>query len=138
MTSSPSKAVSFARAQVGKDYLFGAAGPDAFDCSGLVLRALETIGLELPHNSGQQAAWFKQRGRLVRNTTETRKALSLASVAFYYGDFDYPLSVTHCALYVGRTRLGIPHVVAAVDANTGVIEHALGRFLAPIAFGVLA
>ncbi len=44
-----------ALAQVGKPYQFFSAGPDAFDCSGLVLAAYRTIGIQLPHQSAQQA-----------------------------------------------------------------------------------
>lgn len=33
------KAIAFARDQIGKPYLYGATGPDAFDCSGLVMQA---------------------------------------------------------------------------------------------------
>src|SRR5439155_18459649 len=33
------KAIAFATAQIGKDYVWGAEGPDTFDCSGLTLRA---------------------------------------------------------------------------------------------------
>lgn len=35
----PAQAVSYARSQLGKPYQWGAAGPDEFDCSGLVQQA---------------------------------------------------------------------------------------------------
>jgi cell wall-associated NlpC family hydrolase len=47
--------IAFARAQLGKPYVFGAAGPDAYDCSGLTLAAYHTIGIQLPHSSELQA-----------------------------------------------------------------------------------
>jgi len=43
--------ITFLRAQVGKPYVFNAAGPDAFDCSGLVTAAYDLIGISLPHQS---------------------------------------------------------------------------------------
>ncbi len=43
--------VEFARAQVGKRYCWGGAGPTCFDCSGLVTRAWGTAGVRLPHSS---------------------------------------------------------------------------------------
>ena len=49
------KIVDFARAQVGKPYQSGAVGPDAFDCSGLVVAAFRQIGIRLPHQSLQQS-----------------------------------------------------------------------------------
>jgi cell wall-associated NlpC family hydrolase len=41
--------VAVALAQVGKPYVWGAAGPDAFDCSGLAVYAYTAIGIALPH-----------------------------------------------------------------------------------------
>ena len=38
-------------AQVGKSYVYGAAGPNAFDCSGLTMMAWAQAGISLPHSS---------------------------------------------------------------------------------------
>jgi cell wall-associated NlpC family hydrolase len=43
------RAITFALAQVGKKYVFGAAGPEAFDCSGLTMAAWAAAGVQLPH-----------------------------------------------------------------------------------------
>jgi cell wall-associated NlpC family hydrolase len=48
-------AVRTAEAQLGKDYLLGAAGPTAYDCSGLTLTAWAAAGVHLPHNAEAQA-----------------------------------------------------------------------------------
>lgn len=42
------RAVAFARAQLGKPYVFGAEGPHSFDCSGLVQSAWRSAGVTLP------------------------------------------------------------------------------------------
>ena len=55
--------VAYARAQVGKPYRRGGAGPDAFDCSGLTMRAYARVGFRLPHSSGGQAARAKTISR---------------------------------------------------------------------------
>ena len=47
-------AVAYARAQLGKPYVFGAAGPDAFDCSGLTMMAWAAAGVSLPHYAPSQ------------------------------------------------------------------------------------
>jgi cell wall-associated NlpC family hydrolase len=47
--------VNYVFAQLGKRYVFGAAGPDAFDCSGLTMAAYRQIGITLPHYSVAQA-----------------------------------------------------------------------------------
>jgi len=49
-------AIAYARAQIGKPYLYAAAGPDSFDCSGLVMAAFAFAGIRLPHYSGAQYA----------------------------------------------------------------------------------
>jgi cell wall-associated NlpC family hydrolase len=43
--------LSYAAAQVGVPYKFFSAGPDAFDCSGLVVAAFRQIGMNVPHQS---------------------------------------------------------------------------------------
>ena len=42
------KAIAFARAQLGKPYSWGATGPNAYDCSGLVQAAYRAAGVNLP------------------------------------------------------------------------------------------
>jgi cell wall-associated NlpC family hydrolase len=47
--------IRYAEAQLGKPYLWGATGPDAFDCSGLAMMAYAAAGLTIPRTS--QAQW---------------------------------------------------------------------------------
>ena len=47
--------IAYAQAQLGKPYIWGGSGPEGYDCSGLTLRAYQTIGINLPHNSAAQA-----------------------------------------------------------------------------------
>jgi cell wall-associated NlpC family hydrolase len=49
-------ALAFARSQLGKPYVWGAAGPDSYDCSGLTMRAWEAAGVSLPHYAAAQYA----------------------------------------------------------------------------------
>jgi cell wall-associated NlpC family hydrolase len=49
-----SNAVNYAEAQLGKPYLFGGTGPDAFDCSGLILMAYRSAGVNIARTSQQQ------------------------------------------------------------------------------------
>ena len=46
-----STVVAFLQAQLGKPYEFNKAGPDSYDCSGLVRAAYLQIGISLPHQS---------------------------------------------------------------------------------------
>lgn len=50
------KAIEFAKAQIGKTYVYAAAGPDHFDCSGFTMAAYKSAGVNLPHYSGAQYA----------------------------------------------------------------------------------
>ena len=52
-----SSAIGFAQQQLGKPYLWGGTGPDAFDCSGLVMMAYRAAGISVPRTSQQQWAW---------------------------------------------------------------------------------
>lgn len=47
-------AVAAAESRVGDPYVWGAAGPDSFDCSGLVMWSYDQAGIYLPHYSGSQ------------------------------------------------------------------------------------
>ena len=49
--------LNFASAQLGDPYLTNAAGPDAWDCSGLTMRAYAAVGISLPHYSVAQAKY---------------------------------------------------------------------------------
>lgn len=44
--------ISFAMAQLGEPYVYGAAGPSSWDCSGLVSVAFGQVGIQLPHFTG--------------------------------------------------------------------------------------
>ncbi|HEY4331222.1 MAG TPA: LysM peptidoglycan-binding domain-containing protein, partial [Ilumatobacteraceae bacterium] len=62
--------LSYLRAQVGKPYVFNTAGPDSFDCSGLVVAAYSQIGINLPHQSLLQST----KGTAVDWTTQPIQA----------------------------------------------------------------
>ena len=49
--------ISYAEEQIGKPYLWGGTGPDAFDCSGLVMMAYRAVGIYIPRTSQEQWVW---------------------------------------------------------------------------------
>jgi cell wall-associated NlpC family hydrolase len=52
--SGAATAVNVAKAQLGKAYVYGAEGPDTFDCSGLTMYAWRAGGVGLPHSAEMQ------------------------------------------------------------------------------------
>jgi cell wall-associated NlpC family hydrolase len=95
-------AVDTARAQVGKAYEYGAAGPDSFDCSGLTQYAYRSAGIELPHSSRSQS----QMG-----TPVARADLQPGDLVFFYEP------VSHVGIYVGDGQM-----VDAGSEETGVSQ----------------
>ena len=57
------QAIAYARAQLGKPYRFATAGPDTYDCSGLVMRAWEAAGVDLPRVTWDQIKVGERVGR---------------------------------------------------------------------------
>jgi cell wall-associated NlpC family hydrolase len=52
--SAAARAVAYARAQLGKPYVWSAEGPSSFDCSGLTMMAWRSAGVSIPRTSRQQ------------------------------------------------------------------------------------
>ena len=50
------QAIAYAEQQLGKPYLWGGAGPDAYDCSGLVMQAYASAGISIARTSEDQWA----------------------------------------------------------------------------------
>lgn len=82
------QALAFGQAQMGKTYVYAAAGPDHFDCSGFTMAAYRSAGVSLPHYSGAQYAALPHvpldhvmPGDLIFWGTNAS-----SHVAMYYGD----------------------------------------------------
>ena len=94
--------VARAMAQVGDDYASGAEGPNAFDCSGLVVYAWRSVGVELEHYSYAQ---YKATQRIAL------KDAVPGDLAFYFEN-----GAHHVSIYIGDGK-----VVQASDYGIGVI-----------------
>jgi peptidoglycan DL-endopeptidase CwlO len=104
-------AVSTALAQQGEPYVWGAAGPGSFDCSGLVQYAYRAAGVSLPHSSSGQASM----GRAV-----SRSQLQPGDLIAFYSP------VSHIGIYIGDGKMvhaptsGDVVKVASIDAMGGI------------------
>ena len=93
-------AVSYAMAQVGDAYVYGATGDNAFDCSGLTMRAWGAAGVGLPHSSSAQ---YGSGARI------SASALQPGDLVFYYSP------ISHVGMYIGNGM-----IVHAANPSTGV------------------
>ncbi|MFF4807950.1 NlpC/P60 family protein [Micromonospora chersina] len=85
ISGSAGVAVRYAYGAIGKPYVWGADGPDGYDCSGLTLAAWRAAGKSLPHNAAMQ---WDATSRI------SRSSLQAGDLVFYSG-------LGHVALYVG-------------------------------------
>lgn len=95
--------VDKALAQVGDNYGAGGDGPDVFDCSGLVVYAYRSVGVNLDHYSWSQ---YKQTERI------SLKDAVPGDLAFYFEN-----GAHHVAIYIGDGK-----VVQASDYGIGVVK----------------
>jgi cell wall-associated NlpC family hydrolase len=83
------KAVAYARAQLGKPYRWGGTGPGSFDCSGLVMRAWQHAGVEIPRIT----------------TTQWRAGTHIKRSQLQPGDLVFRNDRGHVMLYAGNGRV---------------------------------
>jgi cell wall-associated NlpC family hydrolase len=93
-------AVAFARAQLGKPYVWGANGPGAFDCSGLAYQAWVHAGLGWPDlTAAEQYAWLRQHHAAISG------GLQPGDLVFYATDRADPATIHHVAIVAGRGQM---------------------------------
>ncbi|WP_053750869.1 C40 family peptidase [Streptomyces sp. MMG1533] len=83
-------AVSYAYAKLGSPYVWGATGPDAFDCSGLIQAAYRSAGISVPRTTYAQI----DAGQRV-----SRTELLPGDLVFFYS------AISHVGIYVGNGQM---------------------------------
>jgi cell wall-associated NlpC family hydrolase len=91
-SSAAEVALSFALDQLGKPYVWGAEGPDTYDCSGLTMRAYEAAGYEIPRVAADQA--------LVGTPVDVADLLP-GDLLFYATDPSDLSTIHHVVMYAG-------------------------------------
>lgn len=85
------RALAFAKNQLGDSYVFGATGPNAWDCSGLTMGAWKyAAGINLPHSSQAQFS---------RGTRVSKSNLRPGDLVFFYS------GISHVAIYAGNGKV---------------------------------
>ncbi|MFB6716164.1 NlpC/P60 family protein [Streptomyces sp. NPDC056237] len=85
-TTKAEKVLAFARAQLGKPYVWGATGPSSYDCSGLTQAAWKAAGVDIPRTTWDQ----------VKIGTKVATAdLRPGDLVFFYDD------ISHVGIYKG-------------------------------------
>jgi peptidoglycan DL-endopeptidase CwlO len=92
------QAVDFALQQLGKPYLWGAQGPDRYDCSGLVWDAYRSVGITVPRVAADQ---FNG----TRNRPVARNALLPGDLVFFSSNPADWRQIGHVGMYLGDGRM---------------------------------
>lgn len=89
-------AISFALGELGKPYVWGGTGPSVYDCSGLMLRAFQAAGINLPRVSREQ---YYAGGHV------SAKQAQPGDLLFYATDPNDPSTIHHVMLYMGNGQM---------------------------------
>ncbi|NNG18526.1 peptidoglycan endopeptidase [Naumannella sp. ID2617S] len=109
-------AIGFARAQLGKPYIYGGTGPSGYDCSGLTMAAYKAAGVSIPRTS--QAQYAGAGSQIPISSVQPGDLV-------FYGD------LSHVAIYVGGGQ-----VIHAPNSTT-VVKYAplTGRYTKAVRVG---
>jgi len=89
--------ISFAEEQLGKPYMWGGTGPDAFDCSGLVMMAYRSAGVFIPRTSQQE--WRTWGPRVSASQAEP------GDLVFFAGADGTAKAPGHVGLVIGKGQM---------------------------------
>lgn len=100
------KALAWAKTQIGKPYVWGAAGPNSYDCSGLTMAAFRQAGVSLPRNSAAQYS----------AGTKVPFSQMQPGDLFFYSNNGSQSGIYHVAIYAGNNmRLHAPSPGKSVE-----------------------
>jgi cell wall-associated NlpC family hydrolase len=118
-TAQGQQVVTFARAQIGKPYVFGATGPNSWDCSGLAVGAWASVGLQWDSSSrSTEQQWANPKIHKFNDTT----SLQLGDLVYYSVPGDHQDPPNHMGIYSGETTTGQQMTVQAMDSKLGIHE----------------
>jgi peptidoglycan DL-endopeptidase CwlO len=111
--------IAAAESRLGMPYVWGAAGPNAFDCSGLVQWSFRQAGIIMPRVAADQA----RTGPVV-----PVRDLQPGDLLFYHTDPTAPDYISHVAIYLGDGKMiqapetGMDVEIVPVDLGSGFAQ----------------
>ncbi|WP_333769688.1 C40 family peptidase [Streptomyces sp. IBSBF 2435] len=114
-TARAASAFAYAQGKLGKSYVYGASGPNTFDCSGLTSWAYRQAGVTIPRTAEEQAS----AGTRIYSESK----LSVGDLVIFYGDYH------HVGFYAGNGM-----VLHAPKPGAVVRYESIGNM--PFQFGV--
>lgn len=100
--------IAYAEQQLGKKYVFGTAGPNTFDCSGLITYTSKHFGWTMPHFTGSQVKYGK--------AVSKNKSAWLPGDLIFFNLGDGPNS--HVGIWTGSQLLNAPNSRSVVRLDT--------------------
>jgi cell wall-associated NlpC family hydrolase len=94
--STVATAIDYAEQQIGKPYVWGATGPDSFDCSGLTMMAYRSSGVDIARTSQQQWATEKHI---------PASQVQPGDLVFFAGSDGTPSAPGHVGLVIGQGKM---------------------------------
>ncbi|MDT7548752.1 MAG: peptidoglycan DL-endopeptidase CwlO [Actinomycetota bacterium] len=117
-TQAAAVAIAEASTHLGQPYVWGATGPEAFDCSGLTLTAYRAAGINLPRTAAQQ--WFAGPQVALGD-------LAPGDLLFWAYDVTNPSTIHHVAMYVGNGQMiAAPHTGDVVKVQPVYLDGYIG------------
>ena len=112
-------AIEAAQSQIGKPYMYGAAGPDSWDCSGLTQWAFAQAGVLIPRTAADQYAAIPNKIALGQ--------IEPGDLLFWATDLSDPTTIHHVAIYVGNgLMLAAPHTGTNVQVQPVYLDGYIG------------
>ncbi|WP_237404888.1 C40 family peptidase [Actinacidiphila reveromycinica] len=118
-SSKVDRLIAFLKSQIGKPYVYGASGPDSYDCSGLTQAAFASVGVDIPRTSQEQST---------AGTPVSISALQPGDLVFWGGEG----SAYHVGVFIGDGQY-----LDAANPSTPVAIHQLADYMPDWAVDVL-
>ncbi|MDQ1699573.1 MAG: peptidoglycan DL-endopeptidase RipA [Frankiaceae bacterium] len=111
-------ALNYAESQIGKPYEWGAAGPNSYDCSGLVMWAYAKVGVTVDHWTGFQ---WNEGAHIALSD------LRAGDLVFFATNTNDPNTIHHVGMYIGNGQMvEAPYTGANVRISNAFRDDLIG------------